>query len=79
MLRPKIETILGVPLVTHRFTDPSSLGGLHVRSSLLGAVGCRVDSVLLSAAADVVRRLAGDKELGHFLVQFEADENLNLR
>lgn len=35
--------------------------------------------VLLSAAADVVRRLAGDKELGHFLVQFEADENLNLR
>ena len=34
--------------------------------------------VLLSAAADVVRRLAGDKELGHFLVQFEADD-LNLR
>lgn len=78
VLRPRIETILGVPLDHTQIQWPYLVGWV-ARSEQFPGNGGMPSRVLLSAAADVVRRLAGDKELGHFLVRYEADENLILR
>jgi hypothetical protein len=78
VLRPRIEAILGVPLDHTQIQWPYLVGWV-ARSEQFPGNGGMPSRVLLSAAAEVVRRLAGDKELGHFLVRFEADENLMLR
>jgi len=78
VLRPRIDAILGVPLDHTQIQWPILVGWVAHSGQFPGSGGMP-SRVLLPAAVDVVRRLPGDKELGHFLVRFEADENLILR
>lgn len=78
VLRPRIEAMLGVPLDHTQIQWPYLVGWV-ARSEQFPGNGGMPSRVLLTAAAGVVRRLVGDKELGHFLVRYEADENLILR
>ena len=70
VLRPRIDAILGVPLDHTQIQWPYLVGWEVARSEQFpGNGGMGPSRLLLSAAADVVRSLAGDKELGHFLVR----------
>ncbi|KIM46901.1 hypothetical protein M413DRAFT_440469 [Hebeloma cylindrosporum] len=78
VLRPMIESILGVPL-DHTQVQWPYLVGWIARTEQFPGNGGMPNRVLLSAAGEVVKRLVGDKELGHFLVRYEAEEDLILR
>ncbi|KAF8960307.1 hypothetical protein BDZ97DRAFT_1922220 [Flammula alnicola] len=77
ILRPDIELFIRQPLDHEQINWPY-LTGWIARTEGLPGNNNMPDRVMLKKAAEVVQRLAGDKELGFFLMREEADENLIL-
>ncbi|KDR80061.1 hypothetical protein GALMADRAFT_1177275 [Galerina marginata CBS 339.88] len=77
ILRPDIERIIDKPL-EHTQVNWPYLTGWIARTERIPRNNGMPDPVLLRKAAEVVGRLAGSKELGFFLMRYEADETLIL-